>query len=321
MRFCIVVGLILLGISSLSAAPAPPLPPINLTIKDLTPKFLKFYREATEQHASPDARWQLWKKDYGFAAVPPTPEGDQMARKLLDEAWPKFPAALDVIRKGASGLTPDAHATVRSVAELLRPTKPVNITLLVYVGDFEGNAFTAAQGGKIMTALPIEEDPAERALRMTHELTHAVHISMGSFSGGWIRTIGTTILTEGLAMRVTQKLLPGHPEAYYVEARPGWFAEATKKSAAILKDMQPVLASDKSDDVMRFTMGEGPSGLEREAYYAGWLVIGYWLDRGMSFAEIARIPEKEMPERVGVAIDKLLEQPQPTEKAKPNGTK
>jgi hypothetical protein len=51
-----------------------------------------------------------------------------------------------------------------------------------------------------MTALPIEDDLETRALRMTHELTHAVHIAMGSFSGGWIRTIGTTALTEGLAI-------------------------------------------------------------------------------------------------------------------------
>jgi hypothetical protein len=75
-----------------------------------------------------------------------------------------------------------------------------------------------------------------------------------------------------------------------------------------LKDIVPVLASDKSDDVMRFTMGKGPSGLEREAYYAGWLVVGYWLEHGMTFADIARIPEKEMPQRVNEVIEKLLVQ-------------
>jgi hypothetical protein len=64
--------------------------------------------------------------------------------------------------------------------------------------------------------------------------------------------------------------------------------------------------SAKSEDVMRFTMGKGPSGVEREAYYAGWAVVGYWLEHGMTFAEIARIPEKEMPRRVGETIDTLL---------------
>ena len=66
------------------------------------------------------------------------------------------------------------------------------------------------------------------------------------------------------------------------------------------------MESDKSEDVMRFTMGEGPSGIEREAYYAGWAVVGYWLEHGMTFGEIAHIPEKEMSRRVGETIDTLL---------------
>jgi hypothetical protein len=41
----------------------PPLPPLNLTIKDLTPKFLQFYDEATRENASAERRWELWKKD------------------------------------------------------------------------------------------------------------------------------------------------------------------------------------------------------------------------------------------------------------------
>ena len=57
---------------------------------------------------------------------------------------------------------------------------------------------------------------------------------------------------------------------------------------------------------MRFTMGKGQSGIEREAYYAGWAVVGYRLEHGMTFAEIARIPEKKMPRRVGETIDTLL---------------
>ena len=292
--------------TSLTQPSPPPLPPLNLTIKDLTPKFLKFYDEATKENASPERRWELWKKDYDFAAVPPTPEGEQMKRKILDDAWPKYPAVIDRIRAGAASITPDPNATLRQIAELLRPEKPVNITLIVYVGGLDGNAFTAAFDNKITTALPIEDDLATRALRMTHELTHAVHISMGSFSGGWIRTIGTTVLTEGLAMRATQRLLPGHPDAYYCEARPGWFDQAAKLRNGILQDVRTAIHSDKSEDVMRFTIGKGPSGIEREAYYAGWVVVGYWLDHGMTFADIARIPEKEMPRRVAEVIDALV---------------
>ena len=302
----ILVAVCIGACSACVAAAEAPLPPLNLAIKDITPKFLAFYDQARKQNVSPDRRWEIWKKDYDFAAIPPTPEGQQIARKLLDDAWPRYPAVLDRIRAGASGMTPDPNRTVRSIAELLRPQKPVNITLIVYVGGFENNAFTAAQNGKINVAVPIESDPDWRALHMTHELTHGVHISMGSFSGGWIRSIGTTVLTEGLAMRATQKLLAGHPDSYYVEGRSGWLDEATVLRTKILKDVRSVLDSAKSEDVMRFTMDKGPSGIEREAYFAGWVVVGYWLDHGMTFAEIARIPENDMPQRVGEVIDKLI---------------
>jgi hypothetical protein len=293
------------------AEPAQPAsaPAIELTIADLTPKFMTFYDEATREHASADQRWALWKRDYNFAAVPPTPAGQAMAREMLDRAWPRYPAAIDQIRLGAAGLTPDPKTTARAIANLLHPTDPVKLTLAVYVGAFEENAFTAAQNGMIMVAVPIEAATEHRNLRMTHEMTHAVHISMGSFSGGWIRTVGTTVLTEGLAMRVTERLNPELPSTAFVEGRPGWLAEADSKRSSILKDIQGVLSSNSSDDVLRYTIGRGQAGIEREAYYAGWLVVGYWLDHGMTFGDIARIPEAQMPARVGDVIQKLLAQP------------
>jgi len=58
---------------------------------------------------------------------------------------------------------------------------------------------------------------------------------------------------------------------------------------------------------MRFTMGSGTTGLEREAYYVGWLVVEYLLRHHLSFADIARIRENEMPGRVADAVDHLLD--------------
>jgi hypothetical protein len=310
--FFVAAGAGLLSSNLLAQANSPAssyvLPPIEVRIEDLTPKFLAFYEAAEKEKASPDRRWELWKQMYHFAAVPPTPEGDEIARELLDKAWPRYDGALDRIRAGAAGLTPSPDAAVRSVALLLQPDKPVKIRVLVFVGAFEDNAFTAAQDGKVTTAIPIEMEPFKRALIMTHELTHAVHINMGSFSGGWIRTVGTTVLTEGLAMRVTQNLFPNQSESAIVEMTPGWLAEATARRKEILKGILPALASNKSEDVMRFTMGRGPAGLEREAYYAGWLVVGYMLEHGMTFAQIARIPENEMPARVAEVIKKMRDE-------------
>jgi len=46
-------------------------PKVSLSITDLSPKFFALYEEAVRENASPGVRWELWKKLYHFAAVPP----------------------------------------------------------------------------------------------------------------------------------------------------------------------------------------------------------------------------------------------------------
>ena len=312
-RLAISLLLCSLGAAPFSAAvsPAPDVAQgtISLEIRDITPKFLAFYEAAEKEHASPDRRWALWKEMYDFAAVPPTEEGHKIAREMLDKAWPRYASVLGLIRGGAAGLTPDPHAALRAIVDILKPDKPAAVRLRVYVGAFDDNAFTMAQGGNITTSIPIEMDPEPRALIMTHELTHAVHIAMGTFSGGWIRSVGATVVSEGLSLHVTRKLFPNASDAEVAEHSKGWLAAAGEKRREILQGILPALNSDKSEDVMRFTMGSGTAGLEREAYYAGWIVVGEWLREGMTLAEVARIREAETPQRVAATIERLLKQP------------
>lgn len=287
----------------------PATPSVSLTATDLSPKFLAFYDEAVKQHASPDQRWELWKKMYHFAAVPPTAEGEKMARALLDEAWPRYPSVLNRIRGSAGSIVPQAERQLNAVAGLLRPDKPVHINLLIYVGCLEDNAFTVGRDGEITTAIPIESSSDTREMLMTHEFTHAVQIAMGSFSGSFQRTIGTIVVTEGLASRVTEKLFPNRPAADSIEFTSGWLKQTEQHKTEVLKGVRPFLSSDKLEDIGRFTIGPGPAGLEREAYYAGWLVVGDWLSHGETFADIARVPEKQMPPQAEAGIDGLLAMP------------
>jgi hypothetical protein len=98
---------------------------VAVTITDLTPKFMAFYSAVEQEHADPDRRWALWKQMYDFAAVPPTAEGQKMARTLLDEAWPRYPSVLAQIRAGAAGMSPKPEAAVREVAGWCGRTNPL----------------------------------------------------------------------------------------------------------------------------------------------------------------------------------------------------
>ena len=230
-----------------------------------------------------------------------------MARKLLDSAWPAYPASIERIARGAPGMEPQPEAVLRRVVAELKPDRPVEVKVVVYAGMNDHNAFTSGAGpNKAAVALPADEAPALRGPVMAHEFTHAVQITQGALSGGWERSVGVTALSEGLAIRVAQKLYPDRPETEFVEYAPGWLERARARHTSILKDVRAAARASRSEDVMRFTIAEGPSGVDREAYYAGYVIVGHWLKKGRTPAEIARISEADAPAEIERAVDEMI---------------
>jgi len=157
-------------------------------------------------------------------------------------------------------------------------------------------------------AIPIEMSVERRELVFTHEMTHAVHIETAGRSGGWERSIAETIFLEGLAMHAVQALEPGHEEREYLDSDPVWYASAMAKSRKILAGILPELEKSDSATVTRFTYGQRTTGTIREAYVAGWIVIGDLLHRGKTFAALSRIKSADMPAAVGGAAAHWLAQ-------------
>lgn len=303
---------------ALASAPAPapmeklPLTPVRqcvesrcIELNDLSARFLAFF-DAAKNEADEERRFALWQAHYAFAAVPPGPQGEALARQLLRQAWSRYPAALPVIRRGAGPIGAEALTMLVRIANLLGDREPIDVKLLAYVGGFEDNAFTYADAGRPVVAVPIETSPRQRSLLLAHELTHAVHLKTAKLSGGWERSIAQTIIQEGLATHVARRVAPGQPLVAYLEHTPGWWNAAQAKRSAILKAILPVLEKSDGETVFRFTIGPGPNGLEREAYAAGWYVIEDLLTQGTSLAEIARIPEERMASVVRSSIERLL---------------
>lgn len=276
---------------------------LRLTVVDLSPRFLDFH--AAAQGADADARWSLWKRRYDFAAVPPTPEGEAMARDMLDAAWPRYAAVMPAIRAGASAMRPSPMDALREVADLLDLDRPLDVRLTAYVGTFDDNAFTARSSGMTTVAIPIEMDADLRARILRHEMTHAVHIALAGLDGGWERSIAETMIQEGLAARAVEALLPGRHARDYLEHTPGWLETAHARAPAILAGLEPVLEARDGDTVFRFTMGDGSTGIEREAYLGGWLVVGELMRQGRTLADIARVPSHAMPQLVREALASL----------------
>ncbi len=265
----------------------------HVTVVDLSGKFLAFFDSASKTPLDLDAQWALWQRLYGFAARPPGPFGDTLARRLLEGAWDRYPGALARIRRGAAALEFAPDTVFRKVVDLLGCGGDTHVRLLVFVGGFEGNAFAfPGPDGTQTIAIPLEAGDALGAL--THELTHAVHHSHGyaNITSGYEMSLPELVISEGLAMRVSERLIPGHPSIHYVGGSQGWLDTANARRVAILNGIRQHTSDSGAATAQRFTFGTGTTGLGREAYYAGWLVTGALLDGGLSIHDIATTPSR-----------------------------
>jgi hypothetical protein len=272
-----------------------------LDIDSRVDKFLLFYRHATASPMSADKRFALWKIDDGLAAVPPGPEGDAVARKLLDEAWEKYPTLVGRIPALTVAAQSTALAMFTKDNDLLATgSVPIHVRLVLYVGQFDNNAYTmpSMNDKPVTVMLPVENQILQLAL--AHELTHAIHMQLANIKNSFGAPLGEIVFLEGLAMRTAQQAVPGLPEAAYSEmpGDQGWFAKCAANRIAILKGIGDDLNKSGEAVALKYTFGSGNLGIQREAYCAGWFLVGNMLARGASLSDLARIPE----EHIGSAV-------------------
>lgn len=229
-----------------------------------------------------------------------------MARRLLDAAWDHYPSAMEQIRAGAAGLTPDPIDALRAVAALLEREEPIHMQVIAYVGGFEGHPFVFAIDGVTTLALPVEQELEQRLFHLPHEMTHIVHLANAAMPAAWERSVARLVLEEGLATRATEQLMPGRSrEEYTNEVEPGWFARCHAAAPDILADIRANLEVATSEAITRYTVTRGPAGLMRTAYYAGWEVVGALTRNGWSLADLSKVEEGRIPEVVRSGLDLL----------------
>lgn len=267
--------------------------PARLRIYDLAPKFLAFYERA--QGTDPETRWALWQDLYNYAAVPPTPEGKQMARRLLDDSFGRYPEVLDRIRAGAAGFQPPLEPLLEATCRQLEFDGDLEIHCTLYVGNLEMNAWAATVGGKAYVNFPLEWPMTTAPWVIPHEFTHVLHSKLCNDPGGWLRSIGFTMMQEGLAIWASRFVVPGLPESPYISREePDWLERCRAKEQAILTGIRPYVAEATNEALMRFLMGSGSTGETREAYYVGYRVVAQLIAEGRTLAELARIPEADV---------------------------
>lgn len=283
--------------------------PATLRIVDLSPRFLKFYELARD--ADPETRWKLWEEHYGFAAVPPTDYGKTLARKLLDDCWHRYPEVMDAIRHGAAGFRPDPHAMLEATARLLEFDGEIEVQFTTYVGNLERNAFAATVEGRSYVNFPLESNVAEWApVYLPHELTHVLHERLCGGEGGWMRSVATALMQEGLAIWASKLITPDRDEWQYVSMEnPEWVDRCREREASLFEGIRARLSEASEDALQTFIFGPGPAGLAREVYWAGYRAVGHLLAKGYRPAQLARLHEGEFTPLIEDALAELLRTP------------
>jgi hypothetical protein len=118
--------------------------------------------------------------------------------------------------------------------------------------------------------------------------------------------VAGTVFAEGVAMRATQKLIPGLADTAYSHSDPEWLSGCEARQAAVLEGLRAHLAERGPEAVSRFTVGDGATGMRREAYCGGWLVVGHALAAGTTFAELAHFSGGDADAWVEKTIAEML---------------
>ena len=180
----------------------------------------------------------------------------------------------------------------------------IDTRVLLYVGQFDNNAFTVPpmDGKPATVVMPVEN--LNLRIALAHELAHSIHMQLAHVKNSFGAPIGETMLLEGLAMRTAQRAVPGLPDAAYTQmpGDSGWMRGCIANKAAILAGIARDLDKRGPAIAMKYTFGEGNTGMHREAYCAAWFVVGRMLGSGKSLAGLARIPEDRMVAAIRAAL-------------------
>lgn len=278
-----------------------------LDIVDRIPKFERFYADA--KGLSESARWSLWQKEYAIAAVPPTPQGEALARRQLDAAWPRYSVLIPKLNTREARAETTARLLFASTNALYATAgKPIRARVVLFVGQFDGNEFTIpAMNGQPPTVVMPVENPLLR-VQLAHEMSHAVNFQLADVKNSFGAPIGETIFLEGLAMHANKALVPGLPDAAYTELanEPGWYKRCAADHRAVMRGILPFLHESGPAIATKFTFGAGTTGMDRELYCAGWFVIASMLASGKTFPQLARVPESKMVETVEGEMNRQL---------------
>jgi len=297
---------------------------LNLSLRDLSVRFMDFYDAARKPAPTPtptptptteakagdppaqpavppapveseaDRRWRLFKSRYNFTTQP----DDASARAALEAAWPRYAAKADQIYVGFDGIKDEWTNVSNSVLTgiYISGDKPAPMRLVTYVGTFEGKVWSAQDGDKLNIYVPLEVGPEERDLPLARLLARDA-LPQAAVWGAHPRSLAEFIVSEGVIAHVQEHAVPGKSVENYLDLTTAQLdaVKANRKAAfsAILQSLK---------DGSPATLAEYSGPKLAEARYAGWLLVGDML-KSAGTADLIRQRQSDL---VGVSAKTMV---------------
>jgi hypothetical protein len=266
------------------AAPArtslPAMGRIELALEDSSKAFVNFYEQVVAAPTiTEEQRWAFWKAAYD---INPLGTEEAKLREQLNAAWPRYAQAMERIKAGYDGLKPSPADMVGKIGGALRMEQPLKLKFVAFVGQFDGRlgVKTDTTGGELAFALEDYDDKMAASCAQT--LTQMVMARMEIDPQNNARNVAESVVYRGVRAYAARTALASVP----IATDPAPHKDALRTIKAQLN--APKLTDEAAADAV------------------GQLVVGRWINRGLSLHEIARTPKENMLRVTGGMIDNLL---------------
>lgn len=126
--------------------------------------------------------------------MPPGPAGQKIARTQLDEVWTRYPALMPKVDTLKANAAAEAKKAFGRINALFRTSDtPIHTRVVLYVGQFDGNAYTVAPMGKQLATVMLPVETPHLRMILAHELTHSVNMQLAQVKNGFGASVGETI--------------------------------------------------------------------------------------------------------------------------------
>ena len=287
-----------------------------VNIDNLAETFLEFWERAKDKPTSEQI--SLWQTTYAepHREILEFYEAHYNDLSLASaEVFSRYPNVISNVRAVSSGAEVAITESVNKCAAVLDTPEPSG-RHIVMVGQFSSNAWadTFECAPTCFYALELIPDLDTLSLMVAHETAHTLHFELSDLPVDG-KTVGETLLLEGLATMTSVRVAPGLKDEAYLwpgcetttagQKVVAWIADCTAQRAQLTRQLSNDLSKTDPATLGRY-FSAGSKDLHPQTPVRAGYAVGFWLVRTLcqsfDLGEMARWNREQVGREVEQAL-------------------